>query len=269
MNICYSKFNDFVVVKENEKFGIYDALGNLVLPSNYDHISVSNGVKNGIGFIICQNGFSGYVEFEKQTHCESSYGIGEEQPNGCAVAFLPCIYPRIEAQRNGLVLYQSTDSGEKEIWYDFKSHTLHRDLRWMKNFVDFDSFLIDGIGSCMPTLKKAGEDAWVKYPQGSAIDPLREIPIDNLGVRCILCCEEIPEVDAENEQTIDGYHYSFLLLYKNGWMPTRSKRTLTELYAELPKLIDNTKSDQNNNSIKDGNTFFLFCKYKKKHEEWD
>ena len=122
----------------------------------------------------------------------------------------------------------------------------------------------------MPTLKNAGEDEWVKFPRDSGAEPWQEIPLDTVGVRCILCMEEISSINEEDEGVIDGYEYFFLLLYKDGWMPTLAKRNLAELYADLPAIIEginNRKNNKNENEKKQ--VYSLLCRYKKKNEEWD
>ena len=243
----YSEYDQQIIVEENGKFGILDKSGHVLMPFKYDNIYVANTSRESVGFILCQEGKFGYIAFGGREHLtEDEYGVILGDPNGCALAFLPCIYDRIETTLNGLVLYQNAESGERRMWYDYKSRTLHRDLYWMQNFGPFDTFLIKGRTSCMPTLKKAGEDEWVKFPEDSGTEPWQEIPLDAVGVRCILCMDEIGDGDCL-------YEYFFLLLYKDGWMPTPAKRSLAQLYAELPAMIEkinNRKKSKDENEKK-------------------
>ncbi len=265
----YRENQDYIIVEESEKFGIEDSRGHLLLPIEYDSISVSYGTAGRRGFILCQNSRFGYAEFgNRECLAEYEYGVVLGVPNGCALAFLPCIFSRMDRQRNGLVLFLNTEEGEQECWYDFKSRELHRDLRWMGNFVDYDSFLIDHIGPCMPMLKKAGEDAWVKFPGNRGVDPWREIPTDQFGVRCILCCEEIPKYVEGDDGTIEGYAYFFLLLFKNGWVSTPAETSLAKLYEKLPVIIEGIDRVKKGNATeKDRLTYQTLCAYKKKNEE--
>ena len=250
METFYCEYDQHIIAEEYGKFGILDKSGHVLMPFRYDNIYVANSSRESIGFVFCQNSKFGYVAFSKSKDPEiNENGIAWESANGCATAFLPSVYDRIETTQNGLVLYQNTSEGEIRAWYDYMSRKLHRDLYWIRNFGCFDNFLISGVESSMPTLKKAGEDEWVKFPKSSYAEPWQEIPIDALGVRCILCMEEIPTVYAEYDDgekitddcVVDGYEYFFLLLYKDGWMPTPSKRNLAELYADLPAVMEEIK----------------------------
>lgn len=271
MKRIYDECDQYVIVEENGKFGIEDKNGHVLMPFRYDNIYVANTSRDAVGFVLCQEGKFGYIEFGGRERLdEDEYGVVLGDPNGCALTFLPCMYDRIETTCNGLVLYQNTADGERRMWYDYESRTLHRDLYWIHNFGPFDTFLIEGHTSCMPTLKKAGEDEWVKFPRDSGADPWQEIPLDTVGVRCILCMEEISSTNEEDEGVIDGYEYFFLLLYKDGWMPTPAKRNLAELYADLPAIIEginNRKNNKNENEKKQ--VYSLLCRYKRKNEEWD
>ena len=264
MKTIYCEYSEMSVIEENGKFGLEDKSGHLLLPMEYDKIL---SVKVG-GFVLSKNGRIGYVEFsDRERLMEDEYGVVLGDPNGCAQAFLPCIYDWVDAKRNGLALYSESEKDAKDLWFDYKSRTLYRNMRWVENFGDFDALLDLSNSSLMPELKRAGEDAWVRFPKDSSADPWRDIPLDTVGVRCILCMEEIVNEDDEDGGTVDGYEYFFLLLYKNGWTPTRAKRSLAELYAELPAIMEGIKNRKNGKEeSKQGYT--LLCKYKKRNEEW-
>lgn len=258
MELFYCEYDQHIITEENGKFGVLDKKGNVLMPFRYDNIYVANSSRESIGFVFCQNSKYGYVAFSKSKNPEiNENGIEWKNANGCATAFLPSVYDRIEATQNGLVLCQNTREGEIRAWYDHISRKLHRDLYWVRNFGCFDNFLISGAASSMPTLKKAGEDEWVKFPKSSYAEPWQELPIDTVGVRCILCMEEIPTAYVEygdgekitDDCVVDGYEYFFLLLYKDGWMPTPSKRSLAELYSDLPTVMEEIKIRKN---AKDG-----------------
>ena len=67
--IC-EEYDQYVTVKENEKIGIEDKSGRLLLPPEYDRITVARGINDGVGFILCRGGKLGYVEFGKREHLE-------------------------------------------------------------------------------------------------------------------------------------------------------------------------------------------------------
>lgn len=288
MRRIYSEYEQHIVVEENEKFGIEDKSGHLLLPLEYDRIIVAPGIRDVIGFILCKNGKFGYIEFPMAKRLnEYEYGSAVEEPNGCALAFLPCIYDWIEAKRNGLAIYSEREEDIKDLWYDYKSRTLYRQVQYQKNLGDFDVLIDFSHGPCIPEIKKAGVDEWVRFPKNCGVDILERVHTDLYGVTFVLCSEwtteteekirEIP-VDPENEfffeaeeyeGIVDEYmEYSFLLLYENGWIATPVKRTLAELYAEIPTI---TKGHIHQKSEKDKNgkqIYRLLCKYKKRDEEW-
>ena len=118
MKRIYDEKDQYIIVEENGKFGIEDKSGHLLLPLEYDRIIVACEIKDGIGFILCKSGKFGYIEFGKREHLEEyENGVVLGDPNGCALAFLPCLYERIEVKRNGLVLYQSFFDGEEMYWF--------------------------------------------------------------------------------------------------------------------------------------------------------
>ena len=287
MKRVYDEYDQYVIVEENEKLGIEDKSGNLLLPLGYDRIIAACGIKDGIGFILCENGKFGYIEFGKREHVEEyENGVVLGAPNGCALAFLPCIYDWIEAKQNGLAIYSEREENIKDLWYDYKSRTLYRQVRYQDNLGDFDVLIDFSHGSCIPEIKKAGVDEWVRLPKDCGIDILEEVRTDLYGVTFVLCAEwttetdeKIREIPTENEsvfeaeeyeEIVDEYmEYSFLLLYKNGWIATPVKRTLAELYAEIPTI---TQGHIHKNPEKDGvdkQTYKLLCKYKKRNEVCD
>ena len=289
MKRIYDEYDQYVIVEENGKFGIEDKSGHLLLPLEYDRIIAACGIKDGIGFILCENGKFGYIEFGKREHVEEyENGVVLGDPNGCALAFLPCIYDWIEAKRNGLAIYSEREEDIKDLWYDYKSRTLYRQVRYQNNLGDFDVLIDFSHGPCIPEIKKAGVDEWVRFPQNCGIDILERVHTDLYGVTFVLCSEwtteteekmrEIP-IDPENEavfeaedyeEIVDEYlEYSFLLLYKNGWIATPAKRTLAELYAEIPAMTEGHVRKENEESENSKQTYRLLCKYKKRNEVCD
>ncbi len=288
MKKIYSEYEQHIIVEENGKFGIEDKSGYLLLPLEYDRIIVTPGIRDVIGFILYKNGKFGYVEFPMAKRLnEYEYGSAVEEPNGCALAFLPCMYDWIEAEQNGLAIYSEYKEGIKDLWYDYKSRTLYRQVRYQKNLGDFDVLIDFSHGPCIPEIKKAGVDEWVRFPKDCGVDISGEVRTDLYGVTFVLCSEWVAEteekireipIDPENEsffeaeeyeEIVDEYmEYSFLLLYENGWIATPAKRTLAELYAEIPTI---TKGHIYKKSEKDKNgkqIYRLLCKYKKRDEEW-
>ena len=289
MKRIYSEYDQYIIVEENGNFGIEDKSGHLLLPLEYDRIIAACGIKDGIGFILCENGKFGYIEFGKREHVEEyENGVVLGAPNGCALAFLPCLYDWIEAKRNGLAIYSEGEGDIKDLWYDYKSRTLCRQVRYQKNLGDFDVLIDFSHGPCIPEIKKAGVDEWVRFPKDCGIDILEEVHTDLYGMTFVLCAEwtteaeekirEIP-IDSENEsvfeaeeyeEIVDEYlEYSFLLLYKNGWIATPAKRTLAELYAEIPAMTKRHIRKENEESENCKQTYRLLCKYKKRNEVCD
>lgn len=287
MKRIYDEYDQYVIVEENGKFGIEDKSGHLLLPLEYDRIIAACGIKDGIGFILCENGKFGYIEFGKREHVEEyENGVVLGDPNGCALAFLPCLYDWIEAKRNGLAIYSESEEDIKDLWYDYKSRTLHRQVRYQKNLGDFDVLIDFSHGPCIPEIKKAGVDEWVRFPKDCGIDILEEVHTDLYGVTFVLCAEwtteaeeKIREIPTENEsvfeaeeyeEIVDEYlEYSFLLLYKNGWIATPAKRTLAELYAEIPMMTEGHIHKTNEETENGKQTYRLLCKYKKRNEVCD
>lgn len=287
MKRIYDEYDQYVIVEENEKFGIEDKSGHLLLPLEYDRITAACGIKDGIGFILCENGKFGYIEFGKREHVEKyENGVVLGDPNGCALAFLPCLYDWIEAKRNGLAIYSEGEEDIKDLWYDYKSRTLYRQVRYQKNLGDFDVLIDFSHGPCIPEIKKAGVDEWVRFPKDCGIDILERVHTDLYGVTFVLCSEwiteteeKIREIPTENEsvfeaeeyeEIVDEYlEYSFLLLYKNGWIATPAKRTLAELYAEIPVMTEGHIHKENEESENGKQTYRLLCKYKKRNEVCD
>lgn len=287
MKKIYDEYNQYVIIEENGKFGIEVKSGHLLLPIEYDRIIVACGVKDGIGFILCKNGNFGYIEFGKREHIEEyENGVVLGDPNGCALAFLPCIYDWIEAKRNGLAIYSEHEKDIKDLWFDYKSRTLYRQVRYQDNLGDFDVLIDFSHGPCIPEIKKAGVDEWVRFPQNCGIDILGRVHTDLYGVSVVLCAEwtteteeKIREIPTENEsvfeaeeyeEIVDEYmEYSFLILYKNGWITTPTKRTLAELYAEIPAMTVGHIHKENEENGIDKQTYRLLCKYKKRTEVCD
>ena len=218
MKRIYDEYDQYVIVEENGKFGIEDKSGHLLLPLEYDRIIAACGIKDGIGFILCENGKFGYIEFGKREHLEEyENGVVLGDLNGCALAFLPCLYDWIEAKRNGLAIYSEGEEGIKDLWYDYKSRTLYRQVRYQKNLGDFDVLIDFSHGQCIPEIKKAGVDEWVKFPKDCGIDILERVHTDIYGVTFVLCSEWITETEekirARLERTreelkeIDAYDY--------------------------------------------------------------
>ena len=287
MKKIYDEYDQYVIIEENGKFCIEDKSGHLLLPLEYDRIIVACGVKDGIGFILCKNGKFGYIEFGKREHVEEyENGVVLGDPNGCALAFLPCIYDWIEAKRNGLAIYSEHEEDIKDLWYDYKSRTLYRQVRYQANLDDFDVLIDFSHGPCIPEIKKAGVDEWVRFPKNCGVDILKRVHTDLYGVTFVLCAEwtteteeKIREIPTENEsvfeaeeyeEIVDEYmEYSFLLLYKNGWITTPTKRTLAELYAEIPAMTEGHIHKENEENGNDKQTYRLLCKYKKRNEVCD
>lgn len=287
MKRIYDEYDQYVIVEENGKFCIEDKSGHLLLPLEYDRIIAACGIKDGIGFILCQNGKFGYIEFGKREHVEEyENGMVLGAPNGCALAFLPCIYDWIEAKRNGFAIYSEREEDIKDLWYDYKSRTLYRQVRYQANLGDFDVLIDFSHGPCIPEIKKAGVDEWVRFSQNCGIDILGRVHTDLYGVTFVLCAEwtteneeKIREIPTENEsvfeaeeyeEIVDEYmEYSFLILYKNGWITTPTKRTLAELYAEIPAMTEGHIHKGNEENGDDKQTYRLLCKYKKRNEVCD
>lgn len=289
MKRIYSEFDQHIIVEENEKFGIEDKSGHLLLPFEYDRIIVAYGIRDDLGFILCKNGKFGYVEFDARDHLEEyEHGVVLGDPNGCALAFLPCIYDWIEAKRNGLAIYSEREDDIKDLWYDYKSRTLYRKVRYQKNLGDFDVLIDFSHGPCIPEIKKAGVDEWVRFPKDCGIDIWGEVHTDFYGVTFVLCSEWITEteekireipIDPENESVFEAeeyeeitdeyVEYSFLLLYKNGWIATPAKRTLAELYAEMLAMTEGRIHKGNEKSENGKQTYRLLCKYKRRNEVCD
>ena len=283
----YDEYDQYVIVEENGSFGIEDKSGHLLLPLEYDRVIASCGIKDGIGFILCENGKFGYIEFGKREHLEEyENGVVLGAPNGCALAFLPCIYDWIEAKRNGLAIYSEREEDIKDLWYDYKSRTLYRQVRYQDNLGDYDVLIDFSHGPCIPEIKKAGVDEWARFPKSCGVDILERVHTDLYGVTFVLCAEwtteteeKIREIPTENEsvfeaeeyeEIVDEYlEYSFLLLYKNGWIATPVKRTLAELYAEIPTITQGHIHKNSEKDEADKQTYRLLCKYKKRNEVCD
>ena len=287
MKRIYSEYDQHIIVEENGNFGIEDKSGHLLLPLEYDRIIVASGIRDVIGFIFCKNGKFGYVEFGKREHVEEyENGVVLGDPNGCALAFLPCIYDWIEAKRNGLAIYSECEEDIKDLWYDYKSRTLYRQVRYQKNLGEFDVLIDFSHGPCIPEIKKAGVDEWVRFPKNCGVDILERVHTDLYGVTFVLCAEwtteteeKIREIPTENESVFEAeeyeeigdeyMEYSFLLLYKNGWIATPVKRTLAELYAEIPTITQGHIHKKSGKDEADKQTYRLLCKYKKRNEVCD
>ena len=285
----YDEYDQYVIVEENGKFGIEDKSGHLLLPLEYDHIIAACGIKDGIGFILCESGKFGYIEFGKREHVEEyENGAVLGDPNGCALAFLPCLCDWIEAKRNGLAIYSEREEDIKDLWYDYKSRTLYRQVRYQKNLGDFDVLIDFSHGPCIPEIKKAGVDEWVRFPEDCGIDILERVHTDLYGVTFVLCSEWITEteekireitIDPENEAVFEAkdyeeivneyLEYSFLLLYENGWIATPAKRTLAELYSEIHAMTEGHVRQDNKESDNGKQMYRLLCKYKKRKEVCD
>ena len=267
MKRIYRKYDQQVIAEENGMFGIEDKNGHLLFPFEYDRITSVNGISDSIGFLLCKNGKFGYVELgncERLEEYENGVILGD--PNGCALAFLPCIYDWIDAKRNGLAIYSSLEKDVQDLWYDYKSRTLYRQMRYQENLGDFDVLIDFSHGACIPEIKKAGADEWVRFPKACGIDVLGEIPTDIYGVTFALCAEWI--TDPDDESSDDFLEYSFLLLYKNGWTVTRAVRTLAELYAQIPAITQG-HAHKKDEATNEKQSYRLLCKYKKRNEEWD
>ena len=229
MKKIYREYRDHMMIEEDGKFGIQDKSGHLLLPMEYDGITANHG------YLLCQKGKFVYVEFASSEYTDDNPdGAVWGDPNGCALAYLPCMYDRVEEQCNGMVVFRQEEAWDTESWFDFKSRTLYRDILWLDNFVDFDSFLVKNAdGDRVSALKKAGEDAWVVFSEDRRVHFWREIPLGTVGVRCVLCAEEFEYSDGVVQE------YFFLLLYKNGWMTTPARDSLPDLYADLPAITEN------------------------------
>lgn len=283
----YSEYDQHVIVEENDKYGIEDKSGHLLLPIEYDRIVIAPGIRDSIGFILCKSGRFGYVEFGKREHLEEyEHGVVLGDPNGCALAFLPCIYDLIESKRNGLAIYSEREEDIKNLWYDYKSRTLYRQVRYQANLGGFDILIDFSHGPCIPEIKKAGVDEWVRFPKNCGIDILERVHTDLYGVTFVLCAEwiteteeKIREIPTENESVFEAeeyeeiakeyLEYSFLLLYKNGWIATPAKRTLAELYAEIPEMTKGHIHKEKEDSENGKQAYRLLCKYKKRNEVCD
>ena len=287
MRKIYSEYDQHIIAEENGKFGIEDKSGHLLLPFEYERVTVARGIKDGLGFILCKNGKFGYVEFGAREHLEEyENGVVLGDPNGCALAFLPCMYDLIEAKRNGLAIYSEQEEDIKDLWYDYKSRTLYRQVRYRKNLGEFDVLIDFSHGPCIPEIKKAGIDEWVRFPENCGIDILEEVRTDIYGVTFVLCAEwvseseeKIREMPTENESVFESedygeisdeyLEYSFLLLYKNGWTATSAKRTLAELYAEILAITKGHIRKGNEKKENCEQTYRVLCKYKKRNEVCD
>jgi len=289
MKKVHQPFIWHTIVKDNGKFGIEDKNGYLLLPIEYDNIFVPNGIREGIGFILCKNGKFGYIEFVARTCFEEyEYGLIFDNQEGVASAFLPCIYDWIEGKTNGLAISSESEGNITDLWYDYKSHSLYRQVRWVHNFGDFDALLDFSHGPCIPELKRAGADEWVRFPNNRDIDFIEHIPTDMVGVTCIVCFERITEneekffkypIDPENEAVfeaeayetvVDEYvEYFFLLLDKNRWFTTPAKRTLTEIYTEIPNITKRHIQMEKEEIMDEKRAYSIirkYNKYKKRNE---
>ena len=252
MKRMYCEFDAFVIVEDNGKYGLEDKCGNILLPTTYDRIDSGSRIRDGMGFVLLQNGKKGYVEFGNREHLEEDEcGVVLGNPNGCALAFLPCMYDWMEEKTNGLAMGYVQDREKKDVWYDYKSRRLYRQVRYQENLGDFDVLLDFSHGSCIPEIKKSGSDQWVRFPENCGIDILGEVRTDLYGVTFVLCAEWVTEIEQrqrdvstekeafflveEYEEIVDEYReYFFLLLHSKGWIVSPAKRSLAELYAEIP-----------------------------------
>ena len=73
MERIYGESGQYSIAEENELFGIVDNSGHLLLPLEYDRITVAYGIKDGFGFILCKNGKFGYVEFGGQVQVREPF----------------------------------------------------------------------------------------------------------------------------------------------------------------------------------------------------
>ena len=287
----YCEFDDYVIVEVNGKYGIEDKGGHLLLPLEYESIVAANRIYDSAGFILIKEGKFGYVEFGRRERLfEDKHGVILGNPSGCALAFLPCMYDLIETKRNGLAIRLESETDVKDLWYDYKSRTLYRQVRYVKNLGGFD-VLVDFSQknySCIPEIKRAGADEWVRFGKDVALEIIEMVHTDIYGVTVVLCTQRIsetaektqeffktPDEEAifealEYEEIENEYNeYSFLLLYKEGWTVTSAKRTIAELYAEVPAMTKGHIRRGGEEFGSDKKTYRILCKYKKKNEGRD
>ena len=96
MKKIYDEYDQYIIVEEDGKFGIEDKSGHVLMPFRYDNIYVANTSRDAVGFVLCQEGKFGHIEFGGRERLNADeYGVVLGDPNGCALAFLPCVYERI------------------------------------------------------------------------------------------------------------------------------------------------------------------------------
>ena len=90
-------------------------------------------------------------------------------------------------------------------------------MRYQDNLGDFDVLIDFSRGPCIPEIKKAGADEWVRFPKASDIDILGLVHTDLCGVTFALCSEWITETEEkilarlartrEELEQLSGYDY--------------------------------------------------------------
>ena len=233
MNEIYKRIGNYVFIKKNEKFGLTDITGDLLLPCEYDSIFYESG-----GFVIIKNSKCGYIKFSEEIPPHDEYETVAGFPQKTAESFLPCSYDRIEPTRNGLVLYSMTDdefsSGKRE-WYDYKTRKVYKGLHFLQNYGDFDKFIDSENPDQNAKLKIAGEDRYIELPHGTVGHILYEIPLYNGGAHYFVCCEELS--DEEAERTGHICEYFFLIVLPHSYTFTEPKPKMISIFEDFPKAV--------------------------------
>lgn len=218
-----------IIVEQNGLYGLEDCNSKPLTAIEYETVSPCFG-----GFILTKNGKAGYVEFShRDTAAEDSFGVSLGAANGNASAWIPCVYESAQIKRNGISFRNVNYSNEipwSEDWFDNEEGRLYRDLSYINSYVSYDCFVDDAKYPFALLLKRAGHNDWIKFSPDSALGPWREIPLNDTGVRCILCTNQFPDAQSE---------YSFMLCSRMGWGMTASSNSLAQAYAQLPNIIKN------------------------------
>jgi len=219
--------DDILIVEQNGLYGLEDRNSRALTEIEYESVLPCFG-----GFILTKNGKCGYVDFsQRDVTDEDSHGVCLGAPNANAAAWIACVYDSAQIKRNGISLRNvnyAHDIPWSEDWYDCEEHRVYRDISYINNYCSFDCFVDEAKYPYALLLKRAGHDQWIKFSTDTAIGPWREIPLDDTGVRCVLCTNQFP--DSENE-------YSFMLCSRSGWGLTASCSSLEESYGKLPEIV--------------------------------
>ncbi|MBE6537583.1 MAG: hypothetical protein E7673_06495 [Ruminococcaceae bacterium] len=234
MSSIYKRIGNYVLVEKQGLFGLSGKEGEMLLPCEYDSIFHEGG-----GFIITKNSKSGYIKFREQTQPHSHDEAVRGYPEKCAQEYLPCTYDRIEPTRNGLVLHKMTNDeyyGEKREWYDYKLRKVYKNLRFRRNYGEFDNFIDIENPNDNSILKIAGTEQYFGFPVSISGEILYEVPLYNGGAHYFVCCEELSDDEAERK----GYicEYFFLIILSHTYTFSEPKPKLALIFDDFPRIVD-------------------------------